>query len=172
MPPTIGYAAIASGLERASMASYHYVDEWHFHAPIDAVWTEISDPLDWSGWWSCFERVEQTQPGDERGVGAVHRYTVKGALPYRVSFEMRTTVVDKHRRIEGEALGDVRGRGIWTFEGDEKATHVRYDWIVDTTRPWMITLAPLLRPVFGWNHHFVMRRGLEGLTARLQLRGY
>jgi hypothetical protein len=36
----------------------------------------------------------------------------------------------------------------------------------------MITLAPVLRPVFGWNHHFVMRRGLEGLTARLALRGY
>ena len=154
------------------MASYHYVDEWHFLAPIEAVWTEISDPLDWASWWPSFERVEQTEPGDERGVGAVHRYTVKGALPYRVSFEMRTILVEKHRRIEGEALGDVRGRGIWVFDGDEQLTHVRYDWIVETTRPWMILLAPIARPLFGWNHHRVMRRGLEGLTERLRARGY
>jgi len=154
------------------MASYHYVDEWQFRAPIEAVWNEISDPLDWASWWPSFLCVEQTGPGDAQSVGAVHRYTVKGALPYRVSFEMRTTVVEKHRRIEGEALGDVRGRGIWVFSTDGKMTHVRYDWIVDTTRPWMIQLAPVLAPLFGWNHHFVMRRGLEGLKARLQSRGY
>jgi hypothetical protein len=50
-------------------------------------------------------------------------------------------------------------------------THVRYDWIVDTTKRWMILLAPVARPLFAWNHHAVMRRGQEGLAARFRSRG-
>jgi hypothetical protein len=106
------------------MPSFSFVDHWHFDAPLDAIWNEIVDPLDWPSWWPSMERVEEIEPGDERGLGAVRRYTVKGALPYRVTFDMRTTVVDVHERIEGEALGDVRGRGCWTFSGDDKTTDV------------------------------------------------
>jgi hypothetical protein len=40
---------------------------------------------------------------------------------------------------------------------------VRYDWIVKVTRPWMVRLAFLLRPVFGWNHNQVMESGRRGL---------
>jgi len=31
----------------------------------------------------------------------------------------------------------------------------------------MNRMAPLLRPVFEWNHDWVMRRGGEGIAARL-----
>ena len=33
-----------------------------------------------------------------------------------------------------------------------------------------VTLAPLARPVFAWNHHGVMRAGGEGLARRLGVR--
>jgi hypothetical protein len=153
------------------MASYTFVDHWHFDAPLEFVWNEIADPLDWPAWWPSMVRVEDLEPGDAQGLGALRRYTVKGALPYRVAFDMRTTVIEVHQRIEGEASGDVQGRGCWTFSEDEKTTHVRYDWIVDATKRWMILLAPVARPLFEWNHHFVMRRGQRGLAARLQSRG-
>jgi Polyketide cyclase / dehydrase and lipid transport len=152
------------------MAKYRYEDNWIFNAPLETVWNEIADPADWPSWWPSMQRVEQVAPGDALGVGAVHRYTVKGALPYRVSFDMRTTVIDTFRRIEGEATGDVQGRGIWTFGDDDGAVRVRYDWIVDTTKRWMVTLAPVAAPLFGWNHHAVMRRGQRGLAQRLSVR--
>ena len=46
-------------------------------------------------------------------------------------------------------------------------TVVRYDWSVDVTKPWMVWLAPLLKPVFKWNHDAVMRAGGVGLARRL-----
>jgi len=168
----IGYAAIAAGPDRhgALMASFNFVDHWEFEAPIDVIWNEIADPLDWPAWWPSMVRVEELEPGDEAGLGAVRRYTVKGALPYHVSFDMRTTIVDPHRRIEGEAAGDVQGRGVWTFSEHDNTTHVRYEWTVDVSKDWMVLLSPIMRPLFAWNHHFVMRRGLQGLTERLRSR--
>jgi hypothetical protein len=102
----------------------------------------------------------------------VHRYTVRGALPYRVSFDMRTTVMDTHERLEGIASGDVEGTGRWAFvsDGDGTATQVRYEWTVELRRGWMALLAPLLRPLYEWNHHVVMRRGESGLRERLARR--
>jgi hypothetical protein len=168
----IGYAAIAAGPDRngAFMASFNFVDHWEFEAPIDVIWNEIADPLDWPAWWPSMVRVEELEPGDEAGLGAMRRYTVKGALPYHVSFDMRTTIVDPHRRIEGEAAGDVQGRGVWTFSERDNTTHVRYEWTVDVSKGWMVLLSPIMRPLFAWNHHFVMRRGLQGLTERLRSR--
>lgn len=44
---------------------------------------------------------------------------------------------------------------------------MRYEWDVRTTQWWMNALAPLARPVFAWNHDYVMRQGGEGLRRRL-----
>jgi hypothetical protein len=38
---------------------------------------------------------------------------------------------------------------------------------VRTTRSWMNALTPLARPVFRWNHDWVMRQGGRGLARRL-----
>ncbi|HKQ32652.1 MAG TPA: polyketide cyclase, partial [Thermodesulfobacteriota bacterium] len=43
----------------------------------------------------------------------------------------------------------------------------RYDWQVETTKPWMNLIAPLARPIFKWNHDVVMKWGAEGLARRL-----
>jgi hypothetical protein len=46
-------------------------------------------------------------------------------------------------------------------------TRVCYDWTVMTTRVWMNALAPLLAPVFRWNHGQVMAAGGQGLAKHL-----
>ena len=38
-------------------------------------------------------------------------------------------------------------------------TAVVYEWNVSTTKPWMNLLAPIARPLFAWNHDWVMRNG-------------
>ena len=45
---------------------------------------------------------------------------------------------------------------------------IRYDWTVYVTKPWMVVLAPLLRPVFAANHRWAMARGFEGLQRELR----
>jgi hypothetical protein len=49
-------------------------------------------------------------------------------------------------------------------------TAVTYEWSVATTKAWMNLVAPLARPVFAWNHDWVMRRGGEGLARELGAR--
>ena len=44
-----------------------------------------------------------------------------------------------------------------------------YEWNVATTKAWMNLLAPLARPVFEWNHDWVMARGGEGIAASARL---
>ena len=99
------------------------------------------------------------EPGDAEGIGALRRMTWRTALPYTLSFDMRTTRVEPMRLIEGRAEGELAGRGRWTLAADGGVTRVRYEWIVAVEKPWMRALAPLLRPVFAWNHNKVMGWG-------------
>ena len=49
-------------------------------------------------------------------------------------------------------------------------TAVLYEWNVATSRAWMNLLAPVARPVFEWNHDWVMARGGEGIANLLGCR--
>lgn len=149
------------------MADYSFTTEWRFDAPIEAVWREIAHPLDWPQWWRGVERVDELEAGDADGLGSVRRFTWKSVLPYRLSFDMRCTRVERHHLIEGMASGELDGFGRWTLAVDHGATLVRYDWTVATNKTWMNRLAPIARPLFGWNHDVVMGWGEDGLRRRL-----
>jgi hypothetical protein len=122
----------------------------------------------WPQWWPGVEKVEKLREGDAHHVGAVHRYTWKSKLPYRLVFEMETTRVEPITLIEGKALGELEGTGRWQLSKDGEVTTVRYDWKVETTKAWMNCLAPIARPIFKWNHNVVMGWGAEGLVKRLE----
>jgi len=151
-------------------SQFHLVTEWTFAAPVEPVWQALIAPDDWPSWWRAVERVENLAAGDENGIGAVRRITWRTALPYKLSFAMRVTRIEPQTLIEGRAEGELAGVGRWTLAPAGAGTHVRYDWIVDVTKPWMRAAAPLLRPVFAWNHGVVMRWGYEGLTRKLAAR--
>jgi hypothetical protein len=150
------------------VASYKFVTQWRFDAPVERVWDEIYHSERWPEWWKAVKSVVPVAPGNREGVGAVRRYTWRGVLPYRLSFEMRTSQVQELSLLEGHAVGELTGRGCWYFSADGAGTAVRYDWEVETTRPWMRLMAPIARPLFEWNHDTVMRWGFEGLTRRLR----
>ena len=149
------------------MADYSFVTLWRFRSPLEPVWETIYRSEDWPAWWRGVERVERVEQGDARGVGALQLYTWKSKLPYRLAFHMRLTRVEPLSLIEGEAVGELTGTGRWRLTHDGGVTHVRYDWDVRTTRPWMNLLAPVARPVFKWNHDVVMNWGADGLARRL-----
>ncbi len=151
------------------MADYNFVTRWRFGAPLEAVWDLVFRSEEWPAWWRGVERVEVLEEGDANHVGGVRRYTWKSKLPYRLSFDMRLVRVEPHAVIEGVAFGELTGRGLWTFSsGAGETTDVRYDWHVETTKPWMNLLAPLAKPIFKWNHNVVMGWGEEGLAKRLK----
>lgn len=150
------------------MPTYSFVTTWEVDAPVEPVWEAIAHPREWPGWWKGVVSVEELEKGDDDGRGALHRYTWKSALPYRLSFDMRVTTVEEPVRLEGLASGELEGVGVWTFSADGPGTTVvRYEWDIRTTRPWMNAFAPLLRGAFEWNHDWVMRSGARGLARRL-----
>ena len=72
--------------------------------------------------------------------------------------------------MEGRAHGELDGTGRWRLWEQDGLTAVTYEWNVETTKRWMNALAPVARPVFAWNHDWVMTRGGEGLARRLGAR--
>src|SRR5262245_10420387 len=146
----------------AAITQYELVTRWRIAAPVDAVWALLMKPEDWPHWWKGVVAVRVLEPGDADGISAVRRMTWRSALPYELTFDMRTVRVDKHRLIEGIAFGELTGRGQWTLTPTTDGVDVRYDWIVEATKPWMRTLAPVAKPLFSWNHGVVMNWGRKG----------
>jgi hypothetical protein len=124
-------------------------------------------PEDWPSWWRAVAKVERLAEGDDNGVGAVRRMTWCTALPYTLTFDMRITRVEPMSLIEGRAASELTGLGRWTLATAGARTDVRYEWIVEVTKPWLRRLAPLLRPVFAWNNNVVMGWGYAGLARKL-----
>jgi len=149
------------------MAKYEFVTIWRFKSPLAPVWEMIYNSDRWPSWWKGVERVERLKEGDENSIGSIHRYTWKSKLPYRLTFDMELTRVEQMSIIEGKALGELAGKGLWQLSMDGEVTMARYDWQVETTKAWMNLLTPVARPFFKWNHDVVMRWGAEGLARKL-----
>jgi len=141
---------------------------WRFDAPVEAVWQILSQPNQWPQWWPAVLAVTELEPGDAQGIGAYRRMHWRTALPYRLSFNMRTTRIVKHRLIEGQSDGNLAGTGCWQLFSYGQQTRVQYEWRVSVTKPWMRAAAPLLRRVFAWNHGIVMEWGRQGFQRRLK----
>jgi hypothetical protein len=149
------------------MAQFELTTHWRLESPLRPVWDSIHDVASWPQWWPAVARVETLAEGDADGIGAIRRLHWKTALPYDLCFDVEVTRIAPDRLIEGRAFGELDGMGTWTFAEVGGVTTATYDWRVDVGKAWMRALAPLLRPVFAWNHGVVMRRGEQGLAQKL-----
>ena len=154
---------------------YRFLTTWLLEAERERVWEAVYDSESWPEWWRGVIATERLAEGDAAGLGQVGRYTWRSRLPYDLVFEMCTTRVERPELLEGEASGELAGTGRWRFferaaEGAGPVTAVLYEWDVATTKRWMNLLAPLARPVFRWNHDWVMRNGAVGICERLGCR--
>jgi hypothetical protein len=151
-------------------AEYAFLTTWLLESPREPVWEAIHDQARWPQWWRGVEEATELRKGDELGLGAVSRMAWRSLLPYRVHFEVTTTRIEHPTLMEGRAVGELEGVGRWRLYEQDGVTAVLYEWNVHTNKAWMNLLAPLLRPVFEWNHDWVMRRGGEGIAELLGCR--
>jgi hypothetical protein len=149
---------------------YELTTLWHLDAPIERVWAALYGVEDWPTWWRYVKAVSGVAKGDAAGIGAAHEFTWASRLPYELSFTMVVTEIRKPTRLAGRAHGQLAGEGLWTLSADGPTTLVQYDWRVATERAWMNALAPLLAPLFRWNHGKVMAAGGEDLARHLGVR--
>jgi uncharacterized protein YndB with AHSA1/START domain len=149
------------------VAHYEFLTTWLLAAPRGQVWDAIRDAGDWPSWWRGVMAVEQLESGSDDGTGERYRVRWRSAVPYSVAFEFEVDGVEAPAFMTGRATGELEGTGTWRLYEHDGVTAVTYDWRVQTTRAWMNVVAPLARPVFEWNHDWVMARGGEGLARRL-----
>ena len=152
------------------MAEYRFSTTWQVKAPLQTVWDILCHPDMWPHWWKSLEQIIEIEKGDLQGIGALHRYTWKGVLPYRITFDIHVLTSMPLRLLEGQASGEVEGVGQWSLFFNGTDTIVRYDWHIRTNTRWMNCLAPIAAPLFRWNHDSVMREGAKGLARKLGTR--
>jgi uncharacterized protein YndB with AHSA1/START domain len=149
------------------VARYEFLTTWLLRAPRAVVWDAIEDVEAWPRWWRGVESVRELDGGDGDRVGSRYRVRWRSAVPYAVEFDFEVERVELPLLMSGRATGDLEGAGTWRLYEQGGVTAVTYDWRVGTSKPWMNLVAPIARPVFAWNHDWVMARGGEGLAARL-----
>ncbi len=148
---------------------FQLVSEWHLAAPPEAVWAVLEAPEEWPRWWPEIRRVQLLQAGGNDDEGAVRRTWWTSRLPYGFVIDFTTRASEKPRMLAVEADGDLHGMGRWELEAIPVGTRVRYTWQVTPLKAWMRWLAPLLSPLFAWNHHAVMKDGAAGMAGRLSV---
>lgn len=152
------------------MSATHFdlVSHWRIRAPVDRVWAALTEPTHWPRWWPYVQRVRKLRDGGADGVGTVWRIDWSTRLPYGIVIEVEDVESVRHQRLRGRSRGQLEGEGLWLLRADEGFTDVTYVWRVNLTQRWMLWLAPLLTPVFRWNHDGVMRAGEAGLRSYLE----
>lgn len=149
---------------------FDLVSHWRLHAPVERVWAELSDPAGWPVWWPHVRRVQTLRQGDADGVGSVRRIDWSTRLPYNIVIDVEAVELVRHQQIRGRSRGQLDGEGLWLLRAGDGLTDVTYVWRVRLGQRWMRWLAPLLAPVFRWNHDGVMRSGEAGLQRHLAAR--
>lgn len=152
------------------MPTYEFLTVWKLDASLEKVYSVIHNSDSYHLWWKGQSAVLRIKSGDPQGVGAVVKFRTRSWLPYYLSYTGTVKDVVPLKKISGTTVGELEGTGEWTFEGGDSMTIVTYHWVVKTNLTWMNILAPLLRPIFVWNHNIVMQWGGEGLAKFLNCR--
>lgn len=145
------------------MAAYSFVTTWRVAAPIEKVWDALQCL---SVWWPGMATPLCLTP-DQEGVGSRYQRVTRGKLPYDLRYVITVTRYDPPREMAYDSEGDLVGAGRYVLTQAGDTTEVVFFWDVRTSGFWMNLLAPLLKPLFAWNHSHVMAAGLKGLARYL-----
>jgi hypothetical protein len=146
----------------------HIPTLWRFQGSTAHVYDLLSRPEDFVRWWpEVYLAVREVRPGDAHGVGRIVDLHTEGKLPYTLRWQAEVVAASRPRSISIRARGDLDGRGEWSLTQDGDWVDAHYHWTVFVRKPWMVALAPLLRPIFIANHLWAMQRGFEGLQREL-----
>lgn len=130
------------------------------NAPVEAVWTVISDHQSWSEWFGGVSKVEPLDSADR--VGGHRRVYLPGMaveeefLAWEPETRFAFTLTHASRGLLKSGVEDVQLRA----NGD--ATTVTYTQAFEPAGPAF--LSKVLAPVFGAG----LKRGLDGLAKRVE----
>jgi Polyketide cyclase / dehydrase and lipid transport. len=143
---------------------YVFVTQWTLTAPAQRVFEILKDGVRYAEWWRPAYR--STVKISEKAVACV----VRARLPYTLRFTTELVREETPREILLNSTGELAGTGHWTLQQDGSVTRVRFDWRVRAEKPWMRFFSLILKPLFRWNHDWVMKTGERCLQRELDRR--
>jgi hypothetical protein len=147
-------------------ARYHLITSLELDVDRGRTWETFVDVEDWPRWWRWLDEVEMLREGDDGGVGAVFRQTIRSPLLYGFTWQTEIVRVVKPALVELNSSGALEGRGRFEMAGaGGDVTEVKFTWLVMTNKSWMNLLSPIARPLFIWNHDRLMADFGRGLAA-------
>jgi hypothetical protein len=149
--------------EGIRMTPYRFATTWHVRAPVQDVWDALQRVSDW---WPGMVLSRKLTP-DREGVGARYERLTRGLLPYSLRYVLTITRHDPPRVAAYDSEGDLVGEGGYVLTQTGPTTEVRFTWNVATRSRWMNILASMLKPLFAWNHNYVMRQGEKAIQRYL-----
>ncbi len=142
--------------------------QWKLACDAQQVWALLDNVVEWPKWWPHVTRTSVQHPDNDDGIIRTVSLVWRTPLAYRLNLRVTRTRALPPLELEGTVEGDLDGRGLWLLTSqDNDSVIITYRWDVRLSRPWMRRLAPLLRPVFAWNHFQVMRSGARGMAKQL-----
>jgi hypothetical protein len=156
------------------------ISRWHLDCTIEAAWQHISQVREWPKWWPNVRAVLTVGVDQDAAradglcvprVGSQAWIDWRTRLGYGLRMHVTTTRVAAPFELEGVADGDLDGVGLWVLESQgDKGVVITYRWDVHLNRAWMRLTAPVLRPLFAWNHFAVMREGAKAMARDIGCR--
>lgn len=142
-------------------ADYHFVTRWKVKGPIQVVFEILKDGENYDRWWK--PAYVRTDVVGTRKIRAL----VRAKLPYTLDFTTELVRENPPHEIEIKASGELAGRGLWKLEEMGSDVLVTFSWDVRAEKPLVRFLSPILKPMFRWNHDWVMRTGEEKLQKEI-----
>jgi uncharacterized protein YqjF (DUF2071 family) len=151
--------------ESMNEGAYHFVNHWRVRGAIDLVYDILRDGPRYAEWWPAYRISEDVGPSKTR-VATQARFP-----PYALEFTAEIVREKRPSEIDIVASGHLSGSGKWRLEAaGPLETDIVFYWDVDANRKVMVALAPILRPLFDWNHDWVMSQGERALQWELDRR--
>jgi uncharacterized protein YndB with AHSA1/START domain len=151
---------------------YSFHSSWDIAAPRQKVWQALTAlPFSWQDWWPELRDVHNMRVADGL-IGTTFSCSWRAPAGYSLKSDITIAKVVSPKQVTLRSDGDLHGTVICHLHevggATSGSTHIEIVWRVRTTKAWMNWLAPLLKPLFIYSHHAVMRSGERGLRKHLQ----
>ncbi len=145
---------------------------WNVNVPATDLSFVIDNPQKISQWWSAVFLQADVLGGDFYAQGGLKvKLRAKGILPLSFKFIARVFYNQSKQQLIVKTRGDFSGIGtinLVAVHNQKSQIHINWRTSVNNHLPYPLML--LFKPIFIANHHWAMRRGIQGLMTELELR--